>query len=390
MNQPAEIEKPATGIKFLKALLLSLPMLLISFMLLSQGQLPRDPLLLISTVVTWLSLNICFFLMLYTGKTHQYRSALFIIIAFCFIISFMANLIEIRGSLALTQSDVIQSKAPFCHMVIPMTIIPAVFTRTIIFPGSILEGFAAISVMLVLWLGASLSYGRAWCSWTCFFGGLDEFFSRLSSKARIKNIDRRWTYFPYALLLVIVLLSAATLSPTYCEWLCPFKSVTEFEEVTSFKTLVQTIIFVSIFLGAVIILPILTRRRIQCGLFCPFGAFQSFTNKINVYEMRIDREKCRGCRLCLEACPTFSLDETCLEKGEPRLSCTRCGKCVDLCPSKAISFHIKCIPDGPDTGKTARVFFLFPAFIFLTAIGGGSVVGALWRILKLISTGSMI
>jgi ferredoxin len=376
--------------KSIKALFLSLPMLLISSMLLIQGQLPQDPLVLISMVFTWLLLNSFFFLMLYTGKTHQYRSALFITIAFCFIISFMANLIAIRGSLMLTKSDVIQAKAPFCHMVIPMTIIPAVFTRTIIFPGSILEGFAAISTMLVLWLGASLAYGRAWCSWTCFFGGLDEFFSRLSSKTRIKKVDHRWTYFPYALLLVIVLLSAATLSPTYCEWLCPFKSVTEFEEITSVKILVQTIIFTSLFLGTVIILPILTRRRVQCGLFCPFGAFQSFTNKINAYEMRIDHEKCRACRLCLEACPTFSLDETSFEKGEPRLSCTRCGKCVDLCPSQAISFHIKCVPDRPDSGKTARIFFLYPAFIFLTAIGGGSIIGALWRIMKLVSTGSMI
>jgi ferredoxin-type protein NapH len=314
----------------------------------------------------------------------------FIAAAFCFIVSFTTNLISIRGTLALSDSDIIQAKAPFCHIVIPMTIIPAAFTRTIIFPGSILEGFAAISMMLVLWLGASLAYGRAWCSWTCFFGGLDEFFSRLSSRARIKKVDPRWTYFPYALLLVVVLLSAATLAPTYCEWLCPFKAVTEFAAVTSVERMVQTVFFVSLFLGLVIILPILTRRRVQCGLFCPFGAFQSFTNKVNAYEMRIDRDKCRDCRLCLAACPTFSLDETSLEKGEPRLSCTRCGKCVDLCPSRAISFHIKCTPYGPGSGKTARIFFLYPAFIFLTAIGGGSMIGALWRILKLISTGSLI
>jgi len=62
---------------------------------------------------------------------------------------------------------------------------------------------------------------------------------------------------------------------------------------------------------------------------------------------------------------------------------------VDLCPKQAISYHIKGTPIGVKA-NTARVLFLYPAFILLSAIGGGMIAGGLWRILKLITTGSMI
>ena len=71
---------------------------------------------------------------------------------------------------------------PFCFMVIPMTIIPAALTRTIIFPGSILPTASnphAIAAMVALWILATTLLGKAWCSYGCFFGGLDEGFSSI-------------------------------------------------------------------------------------------------------------------------------------------------------------------------------------------------------------------
>ena len=169
-----------------------------------------------------------------------------------------------------------------------MTLIPAALTKTIIFPGMITGGYASIASMFVIWIGASLALGRGWCSWGCFFGGLDDAFSRLLKKPILPRIDRRWTYLPWAVLLAVVLTAAAFLSPTYCTWLCPYKAVTEFKEVTSFTILVQTIIFVSLFIALVVVLPLLTKRRIQCSLFCPFGAMQALTNRINAFD-RPDR-----------------------------------------------------------------------------------------------------
>jgi polyferredoxin len=309
--------------------------------------------------------------------------------AVCFVLTFIPNLLELRGSMAITREEMIQGRTPFCHMVIPTTVIPAALSRTIIFPGSMLEGFASIGTMLVLWLGVTIALGRGWCSWGCFYGGLDEGFSKIGRRPLLRKIGRQWTYLPFAILLAIALTSAATLTPTYCGWLCPFKAVTEFEAVTSAKVLVQTVIFVALFVGLVIVLPILTKRRTQCGLFCPMGAFQSLTNKLNIFDVRIDPEKCVQCGRCENLCPTFSISRDSIQKGRTCVTCTKCGRCVDECPRNAISYHIKGTPVGAKS-QVARLMFVYAAFLLLAIMGSGMIAGAVRRILLLITTGSMI
>jgi polyferredoxin len=364
-------------------------MLLVTFMMMSRGIVTAEPTRIAAFVLAFVFVNVIFFLMIYTGRTDRYRATLFITYAVAFIISFISHLIEERGSMALTQANMISGQSPFCHIVIPMTLIPAALTKTIIFPGTIVGTYASVASMFVLWIGASLALGRGFCAWGCFFGGLEDGFSRLLKKPVITRINRTWSYLPYAVLLAIVLSSAIWLTPTYCMWLCPFKTVTEFVEITSVKILIQTIIFLSLFIGLVIVLPVLTKRRTQCGLFCPFGAFQSFTNKVNAFDIRVDADKCVQCGRCIRACPVFAIDGETIAEGGTRITCTKCGKCVDVCPKKAISFHVKgtTLSTGRDT---CRVLFLYPAFLFLTTMAGSSLIDAVVRIIRLVTTGSML
>ena len=71
------------------------------------------------------------------------------------------------------------------------------------------------------------------------------------------------------------------------------------------------------------------------------------------------------------------------------MTCTKCAQCIDICPKEAISYHIKgtSLKASP---TAARVLFLYPAYILLLFIGGGTVAAGLLRILRLITTGSMI
>lgn len=373
--------------KIIKSIVACIPVLLLSTVLMSGGStLPKEPLMKISFFIVYIFINILFFLMVYTKKTYRYRKIFFVTYALLFAVSFMTNLIEVRGSIFYNESTFIDGETPFCHMVIPMIIIPAVLTKTIIFPGSLLTGFASIASMIVIWLGATLAFGRGFCSWACFYGGLDEGCSSICKKTRLK-INRKWTYLPFAILISIVLLSAATLSPVYCDWLCPFKAVTESEQITSPIVLVKTIVFCSLFLILVIVLPILTRKRTQCGLFCPFGAFQSLFNKINIFEIRMDKDKCLNCKKCVSECPTYSINENSLSNGKALITCTKCGKCIDICPASAVSYHIKGTKIGVKT-NLSRYLFLYPSYIFALTIGGGAIVKGLYRILKLITTGS--
>ena len=69
--------------------------------------------------------------------------------------------------------------------------------------------------------------------------------------------------------------------------------------------------------------------------------------------------------------------------------CMKCGKCIDNCPKGAISYHIKGT-DIPEKRNTYRLLFLFAAFLFLAIFSSHTIQSGIIRILKLITTGSMI
>jgi ferredoxin-type protein NapH len=365
-------------------------MLLLSFLFITGGR-PNFSNLsnIASFIATYIFFNLLFFLMLYTGKTDRYRVIGFVAMAIFFALVFIVNLIQVRGNMSFAQENLLSCEIPFCHIVTTMIIIPIVLTKSIIFPGSILTGFASIATMLVIVMGVSLAVGRGFCSWGCFYGGWDEGASRIMRKPLIRNVNPAWRWFSFGFLLVIALSAAISLSPIYCGWFCPFKTVTEFEKVTSTATLLKAILFISLFAGLVIILPVLTRKRIQCGTFCPMGALMSFTNKINAFDVRIDNEKCNDCKNCSKVCPTFSMGDSGISRGSTEFTCTKCGRCIDACSRGALYYHIKGTPEKKRF-TAARLLFLYPAFTLLIIFAGGNVQYGLVLLIKLFSTGSLI
>jgi polyferredoxin len=373
-----------------KSLLLTLPMILLILLFIAGG--PPDlstPEKSIAFAVTFLFLIVLFFLILYTGKTDRYRAIGFVTLSLFFALTFIVNLIQSRGSMTFSEETLLACEIPFCHIVTTMIIIPIVATNSIIFPGSIIGGFASIASMLVIVIGVSLALGRGFCSWGCFYGGWDDGTSRIMRKPRIKRINPVFRWMAFAVLMLVAIIAAASLNPVYCDWLCPFKTVTEYEKVTSFTILMKTLVFLSLFIGLVIILPVLTGKRIQCATFCPMGALLSFTNKINVFDVRINNEQCSGCEKCIKACPTLSLSKADLDAGRPAITCMKCGKCIDSCSKKAIHFHLKGTPT--DRNYTwARNLFIFPAFLLLVIFTGGPMQTGIILLIKLFKTGSML
>jgi len=353
-----------------------------------RGKMPQGAINIISFAIGYIFFNSMLFMMIYTKKTDKYRSAIYVSTAVFFVISFISHMFEARGSMSFTDDVLLGCQIPFCHIVTTMALVPFALTKTIIFPGSLLEGFAAIGSMIVIWLLASVTIGRGWCSWGCFFGGLDEGFSKILKKPVIKEINPKWKYLPFAVLLLVVVSSAYFLQPMYCSWLCPFKAVTEYEPLTSTTAIIKTIIFLSIFISLVIVLPLLTKKRTQCALFCPFGAMQSATNYISPFEIKINTEKCIGCKICIKNCPTLSISEDNLKSGKAGITCVKCGRCVDLCPKGAAAYQIKGVTG--DHGDACRTLALYAFFMFMAIFLGGDFINGIQRLLTFITTGSFI
>jgi len=376
------LKYPATRKSAGKSLLYTLPMFLITLMFMTGGRLDvSHPASFVSVLLAFTLVNILFFLMHYTGKTDRYRAVLFIIFALSLSFTLINNMMTMRHSMSFSQADILECKIPFCHLVIPMMILPAALTKSIIFPGSIIGGFADISSMVVLWLVATLALGRGFCSWGCFYGGWDDGFSRFRKKPVVKRLSEIWRWMPFAALILVCLTAALTLVPTYCDWFCPFKAVTEFEEVTSVESAAKAGVFVSLFGGMVVVLPVLTRKRTQCSFLCPLGAINTVSNKINPFVVNINTQNCTECFKCVDVCPMYALTKEDIRHGKISVFCSKCGKCIDACSKGAIGYGIRGVPHG--TMKNfPRNLFLFVSFLFMSVFSAGSIINTLQSILN--------
>ena len=131
--------------------------------------------------------------MMRTGETYRWRRIFFVALGFLFPFGFIAALIAERGTMSIPVSRMVSGDTPFCFMVTPSLILPAAFARTIIFPGSILPTASnphSIAVMIGLWFAMTLVLGKAWCSYACFFGGIEEGFAAFAKRRRAAQIRR--------------------------------------------------------------------------------------------------------------------------------------------------------------------------------------------------------
>jgi ferredoxin-type protein NapH len=368
----------------LRSLLLTLPIAFWSLLMFFHPGSSTDPKSRIAATLTALFMTTLFFMMMRTGKTYRWRRWFFVSLGFLFPVGFIYNLVLARGTMGIPVEEMIAGRTPFCFLPIPLLILPAALTKTIVFPGSIAAFHHGIASMIALWLALTLVLGKGWCAYACFFGGIEEGMAAIPKRAWIRKIDPRWRLLPWAVLLSMVLLSLALFEPAYCMWLCPFKAVTEYVTARNTIGLIQNGIFILLFAGLVIVLPLLTKKRTQCSFFCPFGAFQSIFNKISVFEVKIDRARCKSCGVCQNACPNLSLSKESIARGETLLSCMKCGACVDACPQQAAVWHIK----GTEIAwkpERARLMFLYAAWAVAVMFGGSIIANGLVTILHFVA-----
>ena len=200
-----------------------------------------------------------------------------------------------------------------------------------------------ISGTLIL-LGVLL--GRFICGFLCPFGWFQELLHKLPTKKLSTRKLRPLTYLKYAVLLVMVVLLPALAvnevgmgDPFFCKYLCPQGvlegaiplSLTNAGIRAALGTLFTRKLSI---LLAVAVLSVVFYRPF-CKWLCPLGAFYALLNKVSLFQMQVDPNKCISCGKCAKACQ-MDVDIT---KTPNHTECIRCGMCVRACPTHAVAFR---------------------------------------------------
>ena len=188
--------------------------------------------------------------------------------------------------------------------------------------------------------------GRFICGFLCPFGWFQELLHKLPTKKLSTRRLRPLTYLKYAVLLVMVVLLPALAvnevgmgDPFFCKYLCPQGvlegaiplSLTNAGIRAALGTLFTRKLSI---LLAVAVLSVVFYRPF-CKWLCPLGAFYALFNKVSLFQMQVDPNKCISCGKCAKACQ-MDVDIT---KTPNHTECIRCGMCVRACPTHAVAFR---------------------------------------------------
>ncbi len=198
-------------------------------------------------------------------------------------------------------------------------------SKKVIFPPRMIA-FGIFILMVVL-------ANKFICSWGCQLGTLQDFIFRLNRDSKDQKGLFRQFKIPFVISNSIRIVFFLAL--TVIAFLCAFDIV---EPIDPFKIFKPTVIGTggAIFLAIILIAGIFVYRP-WCHLFCPFGLVGWLAEKISIFKIKVDYDKCISCLKCTKACPS-SVMEAILKQDRIIPDCFSCGNCIETCPAKAISF----------------------------------------------------
>lgn len=195
----------------------------------------------------------------------------------------------------------------------------------------------------------TLVVGRAWCSWICPLGILQDCASikpkdTTERAARLRNRYRSIYHLKYGVL--IAFLAAAAMGVTQTGLLDPIALLLR-STVSSILPLVNHIgvpldpatrltwggVFIGLIFATIMVLPRFL-PRIFCRVLCPLGALLGLLARFSIFRIWRDADKCSGCGACQRACQGACDPHTKLRVSE----CTLCFNCMAVCPEGAIGF----------------------------------------------------
>lgn len=187
-----------------------------------------------------------------------------------------------------------------------------------------------------------LLFGRWICGFLCPFGLIQDLLHKIKTPKIGKNrITRVLSYFKYVILVFFAIIFPLVYAgyefplPGFCKYICPAGTLEgavgllSNPENENMLGMLGPLFTWKFLLMVIFLVGCVFMYRFFCRFFCPLGAIYGLFNKISLVGVKLDKDACTDCGLCVGKC---KMDIRRVGDQE----CIQCGECIEACPTIAI------------------------------------------------------
>lgn len=172
------------------------------------------------------------------------------------------------------------------------------------------------------------------CSWGCQIGTLQDLIFRLNRDSKDRKGLFNQVKMPFVISNSIRILFFLGLILVASIWAADIIG-----PIDPFKIFKPQVIGIAggLFIGLILVAGLFVYRP-WCHFFCPFGLVGWLAEKISLFKIKVDYDKCISCQACSKVCPSMVMDAI-LKQDRIIPDCFSCGTCMETCPVGAISYE---------------------------------------------------
>ncbi len=205
--------------------------------------------------------------------------------------------------------------SPMCVMTKPFLFLDAGRAVPIVFI-SLFVSFAVLTVV----------GNKLFCGWACPVGAIQEICHRVplpkGMKVKLPFGATNWMRVVIFLAYVVLVLAAGV---GIYDYMNPFEFLH-----WGFQPLVVAVFSLTLLAGLFVFRPF-------CYLVCPLGLATWLLEHIAITKVRLDKNKCTSCNICVNMSPCPAVKPI-LDGKRSRPDCHACGRCIEVCPERALAF----------------------------------------------------
>jgi polyferredoxin len=207
--------------------------------------------------------------------------------------------------------------------------------KYLVVTGEVPRLHAAGMFLLIAFLLISVVMRKSFCSWLCPVGTLSEWLWKLGRETFRRNWSLpRWLDVPLRalkyVLLALFLYAVGSMSAEAIRAFLggPYGIIADVKLLNFFRYLSfgAAITLAILFIGSIFI------RNLWCRYLCPYGALLGLFALVSPVRIRRNASACIDCAKCTQVCPSTLPVDTLIQIRSAE--CTACMTCVSVCPAE--------------------------------------------------------